>query len=344
MAGLRGRFPKQNIAKLITTTQQLADQGETAAAIAGSLPTGIMNDAKISEVLIKTKPELIKFCPEDNQYEYILNLVDQNKIDDIMRVLPEMGFDTRLSLGWRKSLGFAPELVKCLPEGSNSDELKRDNDFIIEQCTQNPVFVENLSLERQKELMSRLINENGNVLVWTGIPFTEMTNEQVITALQTGGEVMEWICDIYDRCSVLKQRPAFFTECFDVFIEKFPENIEKIHKLLFDFSYIIEDLHGGKEAEYFNQLPGEYKTDLALIRKLCSVVPRVFKTQNSEILDLVVKAFEDEGKLVELQGVLMTMVAIDQLQHASSQGTAQQNFQSPIDLLPDKLKKVFYGF
>ena len=53
------------------------------------------------------------------------------------------------------------------------------------------------------------------------------------------------------------------------------------------------------------------------------------------------EAFEYKGKLDELRGVLMTMVAIDQLQHASSQVTAQQNFQSPIDLLSDNLKKVF---
>lgn len=99
-----------------------------------------------------------------------------------------------------------------------SDALKRNDGFIIEQCTQNPVFVESLSVERQRELISELIKKDGRVLMWMAIPFTEMTNKQVFTALLTGGEeVMTWIYDVHDRCSVLKQRPAFFTECFDVY-------------------------------------------------------------------------------------------------------------------------------
>ena len=69
-----------------------------------------------------------------------------------------------------------------------------------------------------------------------------------------------------------------------MFMEKFPGNSDKIHKLSLDFSNIIEDVHGGKEAEYFNQLPGEYKTDKAFIRKFCSVFPRVFKTKNLKSL------------------------------------------------------------
>lgn len=62
MKGLRGMFAKRDIAKLITTAQQLADQGETAAAIAGSLPSGVLSDAKISEALIKIKPYLFNFA------------------------------------------------------------------------------------------------------------------------------------------------------------------------------------------------------------------------------------------------------------------------------------------
>lgn len=50
-----------------------------------------------------------------------MKLVEQNIIDVINRVLPAMGFGTEQSLDWKKALGFAPELVKCLPEGSNKE-------------------------------------------------------------------------------------------------------------------------------------------------------------------------------------------------------------------------------